>query len=55
MGTVLKKRKDAGLTVKMTKRKMGRPKVLYLGYWTEEGQICLDPLKVESIVNWPVP
>ncbi|XP_065426955.1 uncharacterized protein LOC135976185 [Chrysemys picta bellii] len=52
---VLSKLKEAGLTVKPSKCKIGAAKVPYLGHWVGGGKISPDPLKVEAIVKWPVP
>lgn len=54
LGIVLTKFRDVHPTVKVSKCKTGAIKDPYLGHWEGGGQVSPDPLKAESIVNWPI-
>jgi hypothetical protein len=43
------------LYVKMSKCEFGKTSLVYLGYIVGNGQLKLDPAKVEVIVKWPKP
>ncbi|CAM5157238.1 unnamed protein product [Eretmochelys imbricata] len=47
--------KEAGLTVKAEKFKVGMAEVLYLGYKVGSGCPSPEPAKVKMIRDWPVP
>ncbi|XP_062839805.1 uncharacterized protein LOC103279995 [Anolis carolinensis] len=52
---VLKRLKEAGLTIKASKCKLGNNTTKYLGHLVGGGCIRPDPTKVEAIHNWPIP
>jgi hypothetical protein len=39
----------------MSKCEFGKTSLVYLGYIVGNGQLKIDPSKVEVIVNWPKP
>jgi len=41
--------------VKLSKCEYGRTSLNYLGYTVGDGELKIDPSKVEVIVNWPKP
>lgn len=47
--SLLKKEK---LHIEMSKCKFGKTYLVYLGYIVGNGQLKIDPTKVEVIVNW---
>jgi hypothetical protein len=53
--TVFEFLKKEKLYVKMSKCEFGKTSLVYLGYIVGNGQLKIDPTKVEVIVNWPNP
>jgi hypothetical protein len=43
------------LYVKLSKCEFGKTTLLYLGHIVGGGQLKIDPLKIDVIVNWPEP
>ena len=43
------------LYVKLSKCEFGKTSLVYLGHIVGNGQLKIDPSKVEVIVNWPKP
>jgi hypothetical protein len=43
------------LHIKLSKCYFGRSSVNFLGHVVEDGQIRMDPDKVEAVKNWPRP
>ncbi|XP_062830648.1 uncharacterized protein LOC134297351 [Anolis carolinensis] len=52
---VLGRLKEAGLTIKASKCKLGKNTTKYLGHLVGGGCIRPDPTKVKAIHQWPVP
>jgi len=52
---VLQRLRDSKLYAKMSKCSFGDEKVEYLGHWVGQGTRWMDPGKVTSILEWPVP
>ncbi|XP_065438558.1 uncharacterized protein LOC135981218 [Chrysemys picta bellii] len=55
IGIVLHRLREANLTVKVSKCRMGAAEVTYLGHRVGNGQLRPEPVKVEAIKNWPTP
>ncbi|CAM5137304.1 unnamed protein product [Natator depressus] len=53
IGIVLHWLREANLTVKVSKCRVGAAEVTYLGHRVGNGQLYPEPLKVEAIKNWP--
>jgi hypothetical protein len=53
--TVLELLKKEKLYVKLSKCEFGKTSMVYLGYIVGNGQLKIDPTKVEVIVKWPKP
>ena len=52
---VAERLKDYGIQVNMSKSCFGTGKIVYCGFVVENGQVSMDPSKVEVITNWPSP
>ena len=55
VGKVFQLLKREKLYVKLSKCEFGKTSLMYLGYIVGNGQVKIDPSKVEFIVNWPKP
>jgi hypothetical protein len=55
VGKVFELLKREKLYVNMSKCEFGKTSLVYLGYIVGNGQLKIDPSKVEVIVNWPKP
>jgi hypothetical protein len=53
--TVFELLKKEKLYIKMSKCEFGKTSLVYLGYIVGNGQLKIDPAKVEVIVKWPKP
>jgi hypothetical protein len=45
--------KKENLYIKLSKCEFGKTSLVYLGYIVGNGQLKIDPAKVEVIVKWP--
>ena len=52
---VAERLKVYGIQVNMSKSCFGKEKTVYCGFVVENGQVSMDPSKVEVIRNWPSP
>jgi hypothetical protein len=55
MRLVLEKLRKSNLFIKPEKCKCEVTRTDYLGFVIKEGQISMDPTKVQGIVDWPAP
>jgi hypothetical protein len=53
--TVFELLKKEKLYIKLSKCEFGKTSLVYLGYIVGNGQLKIDPAKVEVIVKWPKP
>ena len=52
---VLSRPKKHDLYLRPEKCEFEKTEIEYLGLVIREGEICMDPAKVEAVRNWPVP
>jgi hypothetical protein len=52
---VLSRLKKHDLYLRPEKCEFEKTEIEYLGLVIREGEICMDPTKVEAVRNWPVP
>ena len=52
---LLSKLQRLGLFLKLEKCQFHQEQVEYLGMIVENGTICMDPVKIQGIMQWPVP
>ena len=52
---VLKRLEDNDLFLRPEKCEFEQTKIEYLGLIISEGEVRMDPVKVEAVKNWPVP
>ena len=52
---VLKRLKDNDLFLRPEKCEFEQTKIEYLGLIISEGEVHMDPVKVEAVKNWPAP
>ena len=55
VNTVFELLKKEKLYIKLSKCEFGKTSLVYLGYIVGNGQLKIDPAKVEDIVKWPKP
>ena len=55
LNLVLKRLYDAKLTINLEKCDFMEEELVYLGFVISQGQLKMDPSKVEAILSWPTP
>ncbi len=53
--TAFQRLKQAGLGVKAKKCQIFRTKIKFLGFIVSKEGVCLDPSKIEAVLNFPIP
>lgn len=52
---ILKKLRRCRLLIKLLKCEFMKPTVEYVGFIIGEGEVKVDPKKIDAVRNWPVP
>lgn len=55
LGAILQRFREANITLKLSKCKFAKSKVLYVGHILSAGGIRVDPAKTSAILNFPQP
>jgi len=55
MHRVLQRIQDLDLFLRPAKCSFNQTSVEYLGLIISEGEICMDPVKLKAIQDWPLP
>lgn len=55
LDSVLKRLYDEKITMNLEKCEFVKKELVYLGFVLSQGNLKMDPRKVEAIVNWPTP
>ena len=55
LDAVLSRMSKAGLTLNLAKCLFCQPKVTFLGHEISSEGLALDPVKVQAVVDWPIP